>query len=566
MDKKDLAVVLGSTANMTFALASVLLDLKKHLNCDFDLIIYHKDIEQSEQNLLNSIIPAKFIEYNFADKNTREKSLNRYTLLMFSRYECFDLLDGYKKVLWLDIDVIIQKDLTEFIKTKTNGLALWQNFEHKNSFNFVNPPEKYNHDDYYFNSGVILFEDNLPNRQNLKNWCYDKTIEWGENLVCPDQAVLNMMFEEFNINVSKLDEIYNCHPERPVIKDAVIVHSYAEEKCWNYYNFKQWQENYNNWLKMGGSPYKGTKANLLDKAFIKFKKKYMPSAPDPKRHTGKFIKYIYEHNFKKAKYENACKVSIITVTYNADKTLEDSIKSVLCQTYKNIEYILIDGGSKDKTNEIIDKYRDKISYFISEPDNGIFNAMNKGIKASTGDVLYFLNANDYLFDEEVIKNVVNFFKRTKSQIVFGDMSFIEDNGTEKERRIYSDVDKLFFINECVCHQGIFYKQEVFEKCGLYDESLKLTADYDLNVNAIVSKNLKAGYFPRTIAKFTLGGQSNSENEGLKKLAENEKQKIINTYYSPYQFKLNKILNKTFRSIARNPKLRRISGKIFGFSL
>jgi len=251
------------------------------------------------------------------------------------------------------------------------------------------------------------------------------------------------------------------------------------------------------------------------------------------------------------------KVSIICVCFNAQNTIEDSIITVINQTYKNIEYIVIDGASTDTTLEIIDKYKDKINYFVSAPDSGIFNAMNKGIKVARGDILYFLNSNDYIFDEKVIEDVVSFFDKNKSDIVFGDMSFIENNNIEKERRIYTDVDKLFFLNECVCHQGIFYKRTVFDKCGLYNENLKLASDYDLNVKAIIRYNLKTKHINRIIAKFTLGGQSNSEDE---------KQKILDSYYKPYQFKMNKILNKTFRSIARNPKLRNLAGKIFGFAL
>ena len=260
------------------------------------------------------------------------------------------------------------------------------------------------------------------------------------------------------------------------------------------------------------------------------------------------------------------KVSVICACYNAQNTIEDSILSVINQTYNNIEYIIIDGASADKTLEITEKYKDQISYFSSEPDTGIFNAMNKGIKASTGDILYFLNSNDYLFDEKVIEDVVKFFNKNSSDIVFGNMSFIENNGDEKERRIYTDVDKLFFINECVCHQGIFYKRSVFDLCGLYDENFKLAADYDLNVKAVIKFNLKTKHLNRVIARFTLGGQSNSEDESLKKLAEGEKQKILDFYYTPYYLNVNKILNKTFRSIARNPKLRNIAGKIFRFSL
>ena len=134
----------------------------------------------------------------------------------------------------------------------------------------------------------------------MKDWCYKKTKEYGKHLVCADQGIINLVFQEFKVKITDLDEIFNCHPEKTIVNDAVIIHPYAEEKFWNYYyNFKEWNNNYNNWLKLGGTPYKGKRANILDKVLIKFKKKYMPAAPDPLRHTGKFIKYIYNHNFKK---------------------------------------------------------------------------------------------------------------------------------------------------------------------------------------------------------------------------------------------------------------------------
>ncbi len=193
--------------------------------------------------------------------------------------------------------------------------------------------------------------------------------------------------------------------------------------------------------------------------------------------------------------------------------------------------------------------------------------MNKGIKLATGDILYFLNTNDYIFDKNVLSDVVEFFQHNKTDIVFGDMSFIEDDAVEKERRIYSDVDKLFFINECVCHQGIFYKKHVFDKCGLYNLNYRLTADYELNLKALMNKKLKFKYFNRVIAKFTLGGQSNCQNdERLLTLQKKEKDELLNKYFKPYHFKMNKILNKTFRSIARNPKARSIVSKIFNFAI
>jgi len=261
------------------------------------------------------------------------------------------------------------------------------------------------------------------------------------------------------------------------------------------------------------------------------------------------------------------KISIITVTFNAEKTIEDSLKTVLSQTYPNIEHIIIDGKSTDNTCEIIKKYQDKIAHFMSEKDTGIFNAMNKGIKLATGDILFFLNANDYLFDENVISDVISFFKKTGANMVFGNMSFVNDNGIEQERRIYSDVDKLFWINECVCHQGIFYKKKVFEICGEYNENYQLTSDYDMNLKVHIKHKMKVRYFNRVISRFTLGGQSNSHNnKQLQQKLIQEKNEILNTYFNSVDFKMNKILNKTFRSIARNQHARKVAGKIFGFNL
>jgi len=300
MDKKELAVVLGATSNMAFALFCTVLDIKKYLNRNFDLIVYHQDISKKEQDIVNNIIPTKFVEYEIESENVRRKSLNRYSKLAFARYECFDMLANYKKVLWFDIDTIIQKNLSSLTNMDVE-FAMWRNDIHKNSFNFTQNPGSYDMESNYFNTGVLLITEKLKNYHELKNWCYKKTLEWGPYLVCPDQGVLNIMIQEFNIQVTELNEIYNCHPEKPIVKDAVIIHPYAEEKFWNYYyNFNQWNENYKKWIKMGGTPYKGKKANLIDKFIIKFKKRFMPAAPDPFRHTGKFFRYIYNHNFKKA--------------------------------------------------------------------------------------------------------------------------------------------------------------------------------------------------------------------------------------------------------------------------
>jgi lipopolysaccharide biosynthesis glycosyltransferase len=301
-NKKELAIVLGATGNMTFALASVLFGIKKHINSiKYDVFVYYKDISDKEKQILNSIIPVNLIEYNFPLIEISKHSENRYSLLAYSRYECFDYLDEYKKVLWLDIDVLIQKDLDRFINSDNTKMALWQS-PARTDFNFTKPVEGFDMEVKYYNTGVILFSDKLPDYKIMKDWCYKKTEELGQTLVCAEQGIINLLIQAFKIDVNNLEEIYNCHPEKQFVNDAVIIHPYAEEKFWNYYyNFEEWNNNYKTWLKLGGTSYKGKKANILDKALIRFKKKYMPEATDFKRHTGKFIKYVYSYNFKRVK-------------------------------------------------------------------------------------------------------------------------------------------------------------------------------------------------------------------------------------------------------------------------
>lgn len=258
------------------------------------------------------------------------------------------------------------------------------------------------------------------------------------------------------------------------------------------------------------------------------------------------------------------KVSIITVCKNAQDTIERTIKSVIAQSYNDIEFIIIDGVSTDNTISIINKYKNNITKFISESDSGIYNAMNKGINCSSGDILYFLNANDYLYDNDVIHNTVKFFNKSRADIVFGNTCFLDESGNIKELRAFDNVDKLFLTQENICHQCIFYKREVFEKCSNYDENYKIIADYDLNLKAIIKYGLKARHMNRFISYFTLGGLS-SNDKYMQELLD-EKKSVLKKYFKPYHFKVNKILNKTFRSIARNTKLRHIVGKLLWFSL
>lgn len=294
-NKKNMAIVLGASANMTFAVANVLLGLKKHSpNLADDIIIFHKDMSEKDMKLMQTILPCKFIEYNFEVKNDKMLDtayFDRFTPLAFSRYECFNMLDEYKKVVWLDIDILIQKDITEMCKDTPTGICFSQGYYPVWTVFTGKFDCKYDLDRNYYDSGTFIIQDTIPNYKEITQWLYDKTFEYAELLHLPDQAILNIMFQEFNLDITKLDrEVYVCHPIHERVKDSVIVHSYGCEKFWNYFysEFKEWTKNDKQWVKMGGTPYKGPKAPWIYKQV----RKVFPDAPNPLRQTGKFFKYM----------------------------------------------------------------------------------------------------------------------------------------------------------------------------------------------------------------------------------------------------------------------------------
>lgn len=274
------------------------------------------------------------------------------------------------------------------------------------------------------------------------------------------------------------------------------------------------------------------------------------------------------------------KISIITVVKNAERTIEDTILSVVNQTYKNIELIIIDGVSTDGTLDIINKYKDKISYFISEPDTGVYNAMNKGIKAATGDIFYFLNANDSLYDDKVLEEVIKRFKSTNAMIVFGDVfSTIKPDMKQDEYNLANKITKYDFIDNVfsfyyrnLCHQVIFYKKEVFDRIGLYNENYKILADYEFNLRAFVEYKLKCSYINRIIANFELGGLSSIKTENLEKIRLEEMDEIIINSAAQKTFELYKkyylFMSKYCRTILRfydsNAKFNRIFNKVIAY--
>ena len=206
------------------------------------------------------------------------------------------------------------------------------------------------------------------------------------------------------------------------------------------------------------------------------------------------------------------KVSIITITYNSQQTVEKTIQSVLSQDYPDIEYIIIDGKSKDGTLRIVDKYKDKISKIVSEKDGGLYDALNKGIKHATGDVVGLLHSDDLYADEKVISKVAAKFKvDSELQGLYADLVFVNRLDLNKVMRTWKSgeyQEGAFLKGWMPPHPTFFVKRDCYEKFGGFNIKLKLSADYELMLRFIHKNKIKIAYLPETIVKMRMGGVSN----------------------------------------------------------
>ncbi|EKO3645760.1 glycosyltransferase [Vibrio metschnikovii] len=203
------------------------------------------------------------------------------------------------------------------------------------------------------------------------------------------------------------------------------------------------------------------------------------------------------------------KVSIITVCYNSEKTIEDTIRSVASQDYNDIEYIIIDGGSTDSTPAIVKKYSDHVDVYLSEKDEGLYDAMNKGIKLASGELVGILNSDDVLADHSIIAHVVEASKNVDG--VYGDVGFYDFTLTKKKRHYSSrGFHKAKFSRGFMpAHPSCYLKKELIEKVGFYSLDFSIAADFDYLVRAFSLPNSTFSYMPVEVVKMREGGVSTS---------------------------------------------------------
>jgi len=220
------------------------------------------------------------------------------------------------------------------------------------------------------------------------------------------------------------------------------------------------------------------------------------------------------------------KISIITVCYNRSKTIAKSIDSVLTQTYPNIEYIVIDGSSSDGTQKIIESYGDEITNYISEPDKGMYDAINKGLKLATGDIVGLMHSDDEFYNEKVISQIVNKFKASKdTEAVYGNGVYITNDEYEKivRNRIGGEFSLKRIKNGWLpLHPTVYMKRSCIKQYGLYDLDFKIASDTEFLLRYLYKYRIKTVYINEYIVKMKMGGLSTSKSRAIEVLKEDYK--------------------------------------------
>lgn len=212
------------------------------------------------------------------------------------------------------------------------------------------------------------------------------------------------------------------------------------------------------------------------------------------------------------------KISVITVCYNSVETIETTIQSVKNQTYNNIEYIIIDGQSTDGSIDIVKKYENIVSHWVSEPDKGLYDAMNKGIIMATGEVIALINSDDLFCDESAIEKVMALFKEQPNlDSIYADLYYVAQKDINKIVRTWkTGKQRSFRSGWHPAHPTFYIKKDVYNKHGLFNLNFKLAADFEIMLRFIEKHHISTFYLQESIVKMRLGGETNRSIKNIKK--------------------------------------------------
>ncbi|AEW03006.1 glycosyl transferase [Niastella koreensis] len=247
------------------------------------------------------------------------------------------------------------------------------------------------------------------------------------------------------------------------------------------------------------------------------------------------------------------KISIITATYNSANTVRDTLACIASQRYANIEHIIVDGLSKDNTLDIVKQFP-HVAKVISEKDKGIYDAMNKGVQQATGDVIGILNSDDFYSDPFVLEKVAAAFKNPAVEAVYGDLQYVKQDNVQVVTRTWKSgkyQKRFLYYGWMPPHPTFFVRRNIYDKCGLFNITLRSAADYELMLRVLLKHNTQVEYIPEVLVKMRAGGMSNASLKNrLRANREDEMAWKLNDL-KPYFFTTwLKPLRKVFQFITR----------------
>ena len=470
---------------------------------DEAIIFYDDEINEKDKKLMNSIIPCNFIKFDteIFDSCVNNEKYKRFTKLSFARYEMFNLLSSYENILWLDTDIVIQGSLKPLLnKAMNTGMAmLCEDEDNKsatqtdiNKTNFNVPLIEYDMDTPLYCSGIIAVNDKLKNCNELTSWCYGKTKELFENLNLPDQGILNLMIQEFELDVTPIGDHgkYGAMPYygRDCSKSAVI-HSWGKNKFWNSVylskKYPRWSDAYNQWVKMGGS---SLNFNIEPDASV--------------------VIPVYKPNL------NYFKILLDSLVSQKMSDYED---------YQNFEIIIVAEPQDDnKLVNFIKKYNDpRIVLIINKERLGIAASINIGIRKASSNLIARVDDDDICNEYRIYKQVQYLKNHPDINMCTSDYSYF---GDMNEYRITFEGDMSYAWSLFTCpfdHPTIMFRKDFFVGNDLfYDEKRKFVEDWELWMRAF-NKGMRVGCIHEELYKHRWhngqAGQSNKTVEMMREL-------------------------------------------------
>ncbi len=492
--KKKNAIMIADTRPAL--MGNILVQLNDTNKGLFDeALIYYDTITEKDKEVMSSIMPCRFIKFDYELPNEVKAlpAFEKFSSLMFARYYMFDMLDEYETVTWIDTDVLITGSLQDVIeKAKINGMAA--NFEDpinksykttdivKTSFSM--PINNYDMNRYNMSSGLITIADTLENYEKMTKWCFEKTIEYAEYLSLPDQGILNILIQEFNIDVASVGEngAYCFYPSynRDASK-AKIVHAWGARKFWKswylYNKFPDWKKYYEKWVSMGGSDFFGE---------IK---------PD---------------------------ISVVIPTYNTNvnyfkDVLEDLLVNQVQEhgfQYDNFEVILVvDGDKNEELIELLKKYNDpRIVLKISKERLGIAKSLNTGIKLAKADYIARIDDDDRIAPDRLFKQYKYLNTHKNIDLVTSNFAYFGDMNEERVS-FEGEMCRAWGIFTCPFNHPTIMVRKSFllDNDLLYDESRSHVEDWELWQRCF-KKGMKVGSIPEVLYYHRWHNNSAGQNQ------------------------------------------------------